>query len=589
MYKLRSLARRSSLLGTSAALLLAVVAPGASVFADALNPLTNRSLTLSSSAPGWDFTDGSGNATYAPPNSGANGKKTGNTFQFKVSTNSTNTGENAKNTPIKAFTFQYCTSSAGDCYSPGNNGETGGTRNPDSVTNRTSDLNIEMGTAAEMGSATVATNINATTGNVTVAPNRDGSQGAYVVLTKSGSGSWTPVSGWLVKSENLESGSVTASKTGKKNYITLYNDSSTFKPAAGDGVKIIFFGTDNNYITNPGEGAFFVKINDYSGLTGTTANTSTIIDGGVTVANVMNQSIQITTKVLETMDFSVGTVDPNTLDSTNGTASTGTNQPSDLQKAMGVAPTTTANATKHTVCDRILRGIDAADVANQNVLLMGDTTAENSLSTAHTYSTHSYWRLSSNSSAGASVYYSGVTLSNTVGDQIDAIGKNPAAPAPGSKQFGLALTNGTLAANNPLANFTTNTNLSNVFPVNYANENTAGKLYENGADITTTGVHASVATDVNGNASWHTPRLFPLVPETPYDQGAGAVNSDYASVNTEFAFDTDSNKIPTLLATENNSVVDCVTGRMRYIANISATTPAGIYTTKINYIAAPQY
>jgi len=28
---------------------------------------------------------------------------------------------------------------------------------------------------------------------------------------------------------------------------------------------------------------------------------------------------------------------------------------------------------------------------------------------------------------------------------------------------------------------------------------------------------------------------------------------------------------------------------MRYIGNIAATTPAGIYTTKINYIAAPQY
>ena len=89
MYQLKSIARRGSLLSAAAALLVAAVAPAVPAFADALNPLTDRSLTLSSSAPGWDNTDGSGNATYAPPNSGANGQKSGNTFSFKVSTNTT--------------------------------------------------------------------------------------------------------------------------------------------------------------------------------------------------------------------------------------------------------------------------------------------------------------------------------------------------------------------------------------------------------------------------------------------------------------------------------------------------------------------
>ena len=56
-----------------------------------------------------------------------------------------------------------------------------------------------------------------------------------------------------------------------------------------------------------------------------------------------------------------------------------------------------------------------------------------------------------------------------------------------------------------------------------------------------------------------------------------------------FAFDTNSNLIPVDLASEDSQVVDCVTGKMRYIANIAATTPAGIYATKVNYIAAPQY
>src|SRR6202008_331181 len=92
-------------------------------------------------------------------------------------------------------------------------------------------------------------------------------------------------------------------------------------------IKVIFFGTTGNYITNPGSGAFFVKINTYNAVadavgTDTVAFTNDdtytldpddIVDGGVTVANVMNQSIQITTKVLETMQFSVGTVDPATL------------------------------------------------------------------------------------------------------------------------------------------------------------------------------------------------------------------------------------------------------------------------------------
>ncbi len=36
-------------------------------------------------------------------------------------------------------------------------------------------------------------------------------------------------------------------------------------------------------------------------------------------------------------------------------------------------------------------------------------------------------------------------------------------------------------------------------------------------------------------------------------------------------------------------VISCATAKMRYIANIGADTPAGVYTTKINYLAAPQY
>lgn len=588
MYTLRNIARRGTMLAGAGALAFASLASGSAAFADALNPLTHRSLTLSSSSPGWAFTDGSENGTYAPPNSGANGKKTGNTFSFDVSTDSS-----SSNT-IQGLSFQYCTKSAGICLAPGNNDfDTSGgagsyTRNPDSVTNRTSDLNVAVGTAAhapsELSSAQFSSKIDATSGLPTAIPAADDTEGTFIVLKKDiGDANWSQSAGWtFAATPNDDGGTVGAgTSTGANNYITLANSGGGLSLHPGGAVKVIFFATDNNYITNPGAGAFFVKINDYNTATTTSFDAAHLVDGGVTVANVMNQSIQITTKVLETMDFSVGTVDPDTLNSKDGGAST----QSQLEIAEGVAADN--NATLHGPCDNILMGMDKTDVAGQNVLQLGDTTSESSLSTAHTYSTHSYWRLSSNSSAGATVYYSGVTLSNTVGNQITAIGPTSAAPHVGEEQFGLALTDGTVAANPSPA--------AGSFQVDYGNELSLG--FENAADNTATaGVDSSTTTDAGGNASYHVPQLYPMQPYADgsggsnYDSGAGTVNQNGAnSVDTKFAFDTTSNQIPTPIASESDHVVDCVTGRMRYIANIAATTPAGIYTTKINYIAAPQY
>lgn len=556
--KLKSITRRSSMLGAAVALLVAAFAPASLTYADALNPLTHRSLTLSTSAPGWDFTDGSGNSTYAPPNSGANGKKTGNTFAFNVSTNSTNAGINPTNAPIKAFTFQYCTSSAGNCRAPGNNGQSSGTRLADDVAGKKSDLVVATSSPTEISSGKFTSSFDATAGVPTSVPNPNDSEGNFVVLTKNvGDATWSYNGGWTMAASNVESGGSIAAdtKTGRNNYITLTN--STGFALANDGaVKVIFFGTNGNYVTNPGSGAFFVKINDYNSAS--TLNDTTLVDGGVTVANVVNQSIQITTKVLETMDFSVGTVDPYTLVSDGTTGS-------ELYAANG--------NTRHGQCDRVLTGLTPA--ASANTLQLGDTAAENSLRTDKTFSTHSYWRLSSNSSAGATVYYSGVTLKNTVGDQIQGIGTTAQAPVRGTPQFGLALANGT----------------SGPYTLNYGTEQTVGQVYENAADNGRTGVDSSTGTDITfqGLAGYHTPKLAPLAPTAAYTQGAGNVNSEYGTVNTQFAFDTNSNTIPAALATENASVVDCVTGKVRYIANIAATTPAGIYTTKINYIAAPQY
>ncbi len=591
MYTLKSIAQRGTLLGVAAALVAATVLPAAEAFADALNPLTDRSLTLSSSSPGWDYTDGSGNATYAQPNSGANGQKTGNTFSFKVSTD-TNAGADK----IKAFTFQYCTTPAGNCVAPGNNGFSGSspsmTRNADSVTNRTSDLNIAASSPTQIGSGSLSTYVNTTSGAVTQVPTPASAGTNFIVMYKNG-GTWTSLDGWNMTAHNAETGTVgLGTATGKTNQIELVNNSNATGLPSGAEVKVIFFGKDANYITNPGSGAFFVKINTYHTVDITTPanpvlDLDDVIDGGVTVANVMNQSIHITTKVLETMAFSVGTVDPNTLSSTD--PDSGGPLTSELFKANGNA--------QHGTCDPIARGMNAA-TSPSNTLQLGDENGEFSLDTNVTYSTHSYWRLSSNSSAGATVYYSGVTLSNTVGDDINAIGTTAAAPLKGTEQFGLAIANGDgttldLDLNGDTVNETPS------YAVNYGVERGAstgphsGKNYENGADNATNGIHATVATDNPGG--YHTPRLYPLAPTTGYNDGAGVVNADYntllggAAVDTSFAFDSASNTIPAAIATENDQVVDCVTAKMRYIANIAATTPAGIYTTKVNYIAAPQY
>lgn len=560
MYTLKSIARRGTPLAAIVAIVAASVLPATSAFADALNPLTDRSLALSSSSPGWSNTDGSENATYAPPNSGANGQKTGNTFSFKTST--------AAN--IKAFTFQYCTNPAGNCTNPGNDTVPG----TDDFANQKSDLDVVTSSPAEVDASDFGTIVD-TNGNVIAVPGYagydngkpgaghetgiggDGASvaGNFIVYYYNGS-AWVPSSGW-----SMAATTQTDVSTTKHNYITLSNASGSLAATTGMPIKVVFFGTTDNYIQNPGAGAFFVRMNTYSDAAATT-----ILDGGVTVANVMNQSIWIQTKVLETMDFSVGTVDPNTLDSTDHSGSS----PSQLEQALYANTSGKTGQTMHGICDRILGNITPGQPTN--VLKLGDQTAESSLRTDSTFSTHSYWRLSSNSSAGATVYYSGHTLTNTVGDEIKAIGPNKALPIHGSEQFGLALDNVPAATPSSVSDL----------KVSYDQEAT----YENGNDTGLTGIHASTTADVNGNASWHDPTLYPLLPAANYDEGTGDINS---SPSAKFAFVRTSDTTPVPIASENSQVVDCVTGKMRYIANIAATTPAGIYTTKVNYIAAPQY
>ena len=607
MYTLKSTLKRGMTLSAGFGLVVASLATSITpAFADALNPLTDRSLTLSSSSPGWANTDGSGNSTYAPPNSGANGEKTGNYFDFKVSSTDT----------VKTMTFQYCTTSAGDCFIPGD--MTVSSATPDYAGHK-ADLNVKY-TAGnnEIESDDFDTVVDSSNGSVKAVPGYENNnpkytgtpadpaeaatdvEGHYIVMYYDDTeGEWVQSTGWTVGVANVNDDSDTRTTN---NYITLTN-SAGVALTSGTQVKVLFFATDTDYITNPGSGAFFVKINTYkaaigddrsdydSGLTGSIdltdlapVNDDYIIDGGVTVANVMNQSIQITTKVLETMQFSVGTVDPNTLDSTGG-ATGGSGDGSELWKATYDGVDSQTGYATHGVCDPILMAKTRGDT--QNVLPLGNQNAESSLETAKTYATHSYWRLSSNSSAGATVYYSGHTLSNTVGDEIAPIGATADIAHPGTEQFGLAIANGDGLDHTENGLDDTINKDFRQYPVNYTSLETT----ENGADTGTAGtlgVHPSVTTDMAGNGSYHSPRLFPLVPTAQYIGGT-LDDQSVTGLPTAYAFNPMSDTVPEPIASESSQVVDCVTAKMRYIANIAATTPAGIYTTKINYIAAPQY
>lgn len=515
MYTLKSILRRGTPLAAVAAIVTATMLPAAAVFADSLNPLTERSLLLSSSAPGYTDTDGAGNSetnpnaynggeSYAPPGSGPNGKKSGETFSFRVSTDS---AADAANKTIKTFSLQYCTGAAGNCQAPGDND---GDARVGATTPREDN-------ATAHAKATPTSDFDVVTDGTT--PWSQGTGPGQFQILKNGVA--VASNDWTMSTLNVEDDAHSGALTGKKNYITLTSTTGV-APAFNDKIEIKFTPSSINYITNPGSGSFFVKINSYSSAPGTAAanlmpaTSANVIDGGVTVANVMTDSIHITTKVLETMAFSVGTQNPDT------------------------------QAVQHGSCD-------AMNVINNNRLNLGDPDAEYSLQTGKAWDVNSYWRLSSNSSGGATVYYSGDTLRNTVGDHIADMPVK-AHSQPGTEQFGLALID-------------------------------AGEDTLDGGSFPTNHV---------------TPTIDPLDIEAPYADGgydgshnllpiSNGVSTGTTADNAQFAFKSSSQTTPEVIAQNSQNVISCATSKVRYVGNIAADTPAGVYTTKINYLAAPQY
>lgn len=579
MYKLKTIARRSSLLGITAAFTAAAIFPAALVSANALTPLTERSLLLTSSAPGYVDTDGSGYSTanpnpagdgvlggvgvdtpytFAPANSGPNGKKTGETFTFRASSTET----------IRALTFQYCTTAAGMCQAPGNNtGDARGTwdeqeeewtgpstreANSAAWLNSRSDLDVTGVFVQKTASLTLPD----------VGDYEDEEDPLYIaameayensLITGGGqfkisvNGVETSTDDWAFTATNWED-DTNNPHTGKNNLVTLRSTTGT-AISAGDFVEVKFVASENIYITNPGAGHFFVKINTYNlgganeQLPTTNAN---IVDGGVTVANVMADSIHITTKVLETMSFSVGIQNPDTLEE--------------------------AQASDHGTCDIILQNSTITGLTN-NRLNLGNPSAEYSLETSKAWDVYSYWRLSSNSSGGATVYYSGNTLANTVGDEIRAMDAESATLSrPGTEQFGLGfvdVTNGAHAdtLSTTFQSAVSNNALPHTNPTSYP-------------FITVTGQESGAPFDA----------LAAQPTSNEYKQATGTIDDGDAGAGTaRFKFVPTSIFVPEPIAQQDETVISCATAKMRYVGNIAPDTPAGVYTTKVNYLAAPQY
>ncbi|HET8671315.1 MAG TPA: hypothetical protein VFM05_12030 [Candidatus Saccharimonadales bacterium] len=240
-----------------------------------------------------------------------------------------------------------------------------------------------------------------------------------------------------------------------------------------------------NGITNPStaDQEFFIRLVTYTDTAWTTSR-----DTG-SVANSTATQIDITAKVQEVLNFSVG-VDGNADGSVD-------------------APTAACNA-----------------LTEGGTLSLGDT--DGVLSFTQAYDDHSYFRVSTNANNGTVIYYAGDTLKYSTFD-INEIGSTATASAPGTEQFGLGI---------------------------------------NSADTTTNGYS-----------------FTQLTATAPYNAGNGTITSGGTAT---FAFEAASLTTPRQIASAAAPIV-CDTGSVRYIGNIATTTPPGLYTTSISYIATPTY
>jgi hypothetical protein len=160
-------------------------------------------------------------------------------------------------------------------------------------------------------------------------------------------------------------------------------------------------------------------------------------------------------------------------------------------------------------------------------LALGDVNGV--LDSGTSYDAFSYFRISTNALNGTVVQYSGDTLKSTGGANSITALTSETLSTRGTSQFGLGLN--TVHADHSFTN---------------------------------------------------------LVASTAYDEANGAV--DGAPAAAKFNFATGSLTTPvTIASAPTATTITCDTGVVRYAGNISTTTPPGIYTTAISYIAVPTY
>lgn len=278
-----------------------------------------------------------GTITAGAAGSGQNGEKTRHTFGLTLATN---------NATIGSMIIMYCTSPipvAADCTTP-----TGLT-----VGNVTS--------VASQGGTFSGTFTRDTTTNNTALPTTQGQCNGGASTTR-------------VNCIPLTLGSPTA---------------QTGTPT----LTIAFGGGASDYITNPtaDNTTFYTRLALYSDTSYTT-----LVDYG-SVASSTAQQIDITAKVQEKLNFSVGST--------------------------YVAPGGTCAALNDT-----------------GALTLGDTNGV--LDSAVAYDAHSYFRVNTNATVGTVIKYSGATLTDANSAQVITANTSETVSTPGTQQFGLAFDTG---------------------------------------------------------------------------------------------------------------------------------------------------
>jgi hypothetical protein len=208
-----------------------------------------------------------------------------------------------------------------------------------------------------------------------------------------------------------------------------------------------------------------------------------------------------------------------------------------VQEILNFSVGATAVAPGTGVGSCVALGSTATDTG---AITLGDTVT-GVLSTTQAYDNHTYFRINTNTVNGTVITYSGDTLKTTIGtQQIDPMPVVVGSPNTGTqsfvgtKQFGLAL-------------------------------------------------DSSDQPSLSGQNAGYS--FTDLTADPPYNGGNGTVTN---AGTAKLAFEVASITAPKQIAHSTGGIT-CDTGSVRYLANISTNTAAGIYRTTVTYIATGTY